>query len=195
MRSLLAISKVVDAVNERIGWGVRWLILVAVLIGAGNAISRYALNISSNAWLEIQWYLFSAVFLLCAGYTFLRNEHIRIDVIQGNLSIRLQTWIDVFGIIVFLLPMAVMILWMSWPVFVNSYQQQEMSSNAGGLIRWPVKLLVPVGFALLVVQALSELVKRIAFLAGLTSSPTTLPPESVEEESETANESVTGSRS
>jgi TRAP-type mannitol/chloroaromatic compound transport system permease small subunit len=181
MRLLLAVCKGIDAFNERVGWVIRWLILVAALIGAGNAMFRYAFNISSNAWLEIQWYLFSAVFLLCAGYTLLRNEHIRIDVIQGNMSLRTQAWIDVFGIIVFLLPMAIIIMWLSWPVFVTSYLQNEMSGNAGGLIRWPVKLLVPVGFALLVLQALSELVKRFAFLAGITESPTTPPPEQAEQ--------------
>jgi TRAP-type mannitol/chloroaromatic compound transport system permease small subunit len=171
MQILLGYCRIVDAINERIGWAVRWLILVAVLIGAGNAIVRYVLSTSSNAWLEIQWYLFSAVFLLCAGYTLLRNEHIRIDIIQGNMNPRAQAWLDVFGTVFFLLPMALLILWLSWPVFVDSWTIGEMSGDAGGLVRWPVKLLIPVGFLFLILQALSELIKRIAFLMGLIPNP------------------------
>jgi TRAP-type mannitol/chloroaromatic compound transport system permease small subunit len=171
VRFLLRVSGLIDAFNSVVGRVVYWLVLAAVLISTGNAISRYALNLSSNAWLEIQWYLFSAVFLLCAGYTLLRNEHIRIDIISGHLSRRAQAWIDVIGGIFFLLPMAVFILWLSWPMFVESWVRDEISANAGGLVVWPVKILVPIGFLLLTLQGVSELVKRIAFLQGLIPDP------------------------
>jgi TRAP-type mannitol/chloroaromatic compound transport system permease small subunit len=171
MNLLLRLSRMIDALNERVGRLAYWAILVAVLVSAGNAIVRYGLNTSSNAWLEVQWYLFSAVFLLCAGYTLLRNEHIRIDIIFGYFTRRTQTWIDIFGTVFFLLPMAIMLMWLSWPVFWNSFAGGEMSMNAGGLIRWPVKLLLPCGFLLLVLQGFSELIKRIAFLKGLISDP------------------------
>jgi TRAP-type mannitol/chloroaromatic compound transport system permease small subunit len=164
---LLSLSRGIDALNEWVGRIVAWLVLAAVLISAGNAGMRYALNWSSNGWLEIQWYLFSAVFLLCAGYTLLRNEHIRIDIVTGNLSRRTQAWIDVFGGLFFLLPVTLLILWLSWPMFLESYTRGEMSSDAGGLLRWPVKILVPIGFLLLVLQGFSELVKRVAYLRGL----------------------------
>jgi len=146
-------------------------VLAAVIISAANAIVRKAFNVSSNSFLEIQWYLFSAIFLGCAGYTLLRNEHVRIDVIAGKLSKRAQTWIDIFGTIFFLLPMAVLIMWLSWPVFIEAYARQEVSTNAGGLIVWPARLLVPIGFFLLALQGLSELIKRIAFLQGLIPDP------------------------
>jgi TRAP-type mannitol/chloroaromatic compound transport system permease small subunit len=142
-----------------------------VLISAGNAVVRYGLNTSSNAWLEVQWYLFSAIFLLCAGYTLLRNEHIRIDIVIARFSRRAQAWIDIVGTVFFLLPMAIMIMVLSWPLFWNSYQLQETSMNAGGLLRWPVKILVPIGFLLLVLQGFSELIKRIAFLTGHRDDP------------------------
>ncbi len=171
MQFLLRVSGLIDALNERIGKIVGWCILLSVLVSTINASLRYSLNIASNAWLELQWYLFAAVFLLCSGYTLLRNEHIRIDIIVGRFSRRVQTWIDIVGTIFFLLPMAVLIMWMSWPVFVDSYLGDEMSSNAGGLLRWPVKLLIPAGFFLLTLQGLSELVKRIAFLKGLIADP------------------------
>ena len=166
MRLLLAYARFIDRVNAFVGRAVAWLVLAAVLVSAGNALARYALNASSNAWLEIQWYLFSAVFLLAAGYTLLKNAHVRIDVLSGRLSPRARAWIDVLGGLFFLLPMAIIILYLSWPMFVQSYASQEVSSDAGGLIRWPVKLLIPAGFALLVLQGLSEIVKRIAFLRG-----------------------------
>ena len=171
MKSLLRLSGLVDALNERVGHLSYWLILVAVLVSAGNAVVRYTLNTSSNAWLEIQWYLFSAVFLFCAGYTLLHNQHVRIDVISGRMSKRAQAWIEILGTIFFLLPMALAIMWMSWPVFVDAYVQNEISTNAGGLVIWPARLMVPVGFFLLVLQGLSELVKRIAFLQGLIPDP------------------------
>lgn len=171
MGALLRLSRLIDALNQGIGRSVYWLVLLAVLISAGNAVSRYLLNISSNAWLEIQWYLFSAVFLLCAGYTLLKNEHIRIDIVVGRFSPRVLAWIDIFGTIFFLLPMALMIMWLSWPIFINSFVSQEYSGDAGGLIRWPAKLLIPVGFFLLAVQGVSELIKRVAFLMGLIDYP------------------------
>jgi TRAP-type mannitol/chloroaromatic compound transport system permease small subunit len=164
--ALLKLSRLVDAMNERIGKAVYWLVLVMVLVSAGNAIIRKTLNMSSNAWLELQWYLFSAVFLLAAGYTLLKNAHVRIDVLSGRFSARGQTWIDIFGTVFFLLPMAIMFMWMSWPVFMRTYVQHEISGSAGGLVIWPARLLVPVGFALLIAQGLSELIKRVAFLTG-----------------------------
>ena len=176
MERLLAFSRAVDWVTERIGKLTIWCVLVAVLISAANASVRYAFNTSSNAWLEIQWYLFSAIFLLCAGYTLLRNDHVRIDVISGHLSKRAQTWIDIIGIVFFLLPMAIIIGWLAWPFFVDSFQRDEMSGNAGGLVRWPVKLLIPIGFALLALQGVSELIKRIAYLCGRIPDPTAKTP-------------------
>ena len=167
MKLLLQISRAIDALNERIGRAVIWLVLVMVLVSAINAVARYALNMSSNAWLELQWYLFAAVFLLCSGYTFLHNEHIRIDVVASRFSRRTQLWVDVLGTVFFLLPMAIIILWLSWPIFMNAWVSNEMSSNAGGLIRWPARLLVPVGFFLLTLQGMSELIKRIAILRGV----------------------------
>ena len=171
MSLLLSLSRAIDRLNEFVGRGLYWLILVTVLVSAANAVVRKAFNYSSNGFLEIQWYLFSAIFLGAAGYTLLRNEHVRIDVISGRLSKRTQTWIDIFGTIFFLLPMAVLIGWLSWPVFVEAYQRQEVSSNAGGLIVWPARLLVPIGFLLLGLQGISELIKRVAFLMGLGPDP------------------------
>ena len=171
MNALLALSRAVDKLNERIGLTVSWLVLAAVLISAANAVVRKAFNVSSNSFLEIQWYLFSVVFLFCAGYTLLRNQHVRIDVIAGRLSPRAQAWIDILGTIFFLMPMALTIMWLSWPVFVQAYVRHEVSTNAGGLLIWPARLLVPIGFFLLVIQGLSELIKRIAFLKGLIPDP------------------------
>lgn len=166
MRMLLAISRLIDCLNTLIGRGAAWLVLAAVLVSAGNAVSRYAFSMSSNAWLEIQWYLFSGIFLLAAGYTLLKNAHVRIDVISGRFSERTRAWLDVFGTLFFMLPMALLILYFSWPMFVQSYVGHEVSSDAGGLVRWYVKLLIPCGFALLVLQGVSEMIKRIAFLRG-----------------------------
>ncbi|MEW6293770.1 MAG: TRAP transporter small permease subunit [Pseudomonadota bacterium] len=166
MKFLLQFSRLVDAISEAVGRAAIWLVLVVVIISAGNAVSRFAFHMSSNAWLEIQWYLFSAIFLLCGAYVLKKNEHIRIDVIAGRLSERGQNWIDVFGILVFLLPMALIVGYLSWPGFINAWNSGEMSASEGGLIRWPVRLLLPVGFALLILQAFSELIKRIAFLTG-----------------------------
>ena len=171
MKILLSLSRLIDSANERVGRAVYWLILVTVLVSAGNAVVRYAFNRSSNAWLEVQWYLFSVVFLFCAGYALLHNQHVRIDVISGHLSKRAQAWIDVAGTILFLLPMAITIMWLSWPVFLDAWRSNEISTNAGGLTVWPARLMVPVGFFLLVAQGLSELIKRVAFLRGLIADP------------------------
>lgn len=172
MKALLAFSRLVDAINTHVGKLVTWLVLVAVLISAGNAIVRKTLDYSSNAWLEVQWYLFSAVFLLCAAYTLLRNEHIRIDVVAGRFSKRTQTWIDIFGTVFFLLPMVALVLYEGWPWFVRTFVSKEVSASAGGLILWPAKILLPIGFVLLGLQGISELIKRIAFLRGLAPDPT-----------------------
>jgi TRAP-type mannitol/chloroaromatic compound transport system permease small subunit len=171
LKFLLRASALIDALNKSVGHAIYWLVLLAVLVSAGNASIRYAFNISSNAWLEVQWYLFSAIFLLCSGYTLLRNEHVRIDILSGRMSRRTQAWIDVIGNTLFLLPMSVIILWLSWPMVVDSYVRHEMSSDAGGLLRWPVKILIPIGFLLLSLQGVSELIKRIAFLMGLAPDP------------------------
>ena len=171
MKILLAFSRAIDAVNERIGRLLYWCVLIMVLVSSINATLRYSLNIASNAWLELQWYLFAAVFLLCAGYTLLHNEHIRIDVVSSRLSRRAQIWIDILGTALFLLPVSGYITWLSWPIFVNAWTLNEISMNAGGLIRWPVRLLVPVGFFLLTAQGVSELIKRVAYLKGLIPDP------------------------
>lgn len=171
MKILLRLSALIDALNEQVGHLSYWLILVAVLVSSGNATMRYAFNMSSNAWLEIQWYLFSAVFLFCAGYALLHNQHVRIDVISGRLSKRARAWIDILGTLFFLLPMSIAIMWMSWPVFVQAYELQEMSGSAGGLIVWPARLMLPIGFFLLILQGISELIKRVAFLLGLIPDP------------------------
>ncbi len=171
MKGLLALSRMIDALNERIGKATSWLILAAVLVSTGNAVVRYTLDTSSNAWLEIQWYLFSFVFLFCAGYTLLHNQHVRIDIVTSNFSRRVQTWIEILGTLFFLMPMAIAIMWLSWPVFLDAYRSNEVSSNAGGLPVWPGRLMLPAGFALLIIQGFSELIKRIAFLQGLIPDP------------------------
>ena len=170
---LLKLARSIDWVNDKVGRAALWLVLLASLISAGNAISRYGFNLSSNAMLEVQWYLFSAVFLLCSGYTFLRNEHVRIDLVSNRLTAKGRNWVDIVGIVLFLLPVCYMIVTMSWPSFVESYVNDEQSSNAGGLIRWPVRLLIPVGFSLLGLQAVSELIKRVAFVTGCGPDPLT----------------------
>jgi TRAP-type mannitol/chloroaromatic compound transport system permease small subunit len=174
LQVLLRLSRAIDWLNDLIGRNVYWLILAAVLVSAVNASVRYVFDVSSNAWLELQWYLFSAVFLLCAGYTLGRNEHVRIDIVAGRLSRRTQAWIDLLGGLFFLLPMSLIIMWLSWPVFIESYMRHEVSGDAGGLLRWPARLLVPVGFFLLSLQGISEVIKRIAFLRGLIPEPTAL---------------------
>ena len=171
MSFLLKISRLIDGINGLIGKLAMWLILAATLISAGNAIIGRVFGTSSNAWLEIQWYLFAAVFMLGGGYAFLRNAHVRIDFISTKFSQRTRNWIDVIGIIVFLFPLCIMMITEGWPVFERAWTSGEMSSNAGGLIRWPVYLLIPVGFAILMAQGLSELIKRIAYITGQGPDP------------------------
>ena len=171
MNFLLSLSKRIDSISEWIGRWVAWLVLIAVLISAGNATMRKAFNMSSNGFLEIQWYLFAAVFLLAAGYTLMRQEHVKIDVVSGRFSKRTQIWIDIIGICVFLLPFTFMTIQLAMPLVLNAYATQEVSSNAGGLIRWPVFALLPIGMFFLAMQAVSELIKRFAFLQGLIPDP------------------------
>jgi len=166
MQGLLKISRLVDWLNDRLGHGLMWMILAAVLISAGNAIVRKAFDTSSNALLEIQWYLFAAVFMLGSGFAFLKNAHVRIDFISNHLSPRTRNLIDIVGIVVFLLPLCYMLVTLSWPLFENAWKSGEMSQNAGGLIRWPMYGLIPLGFMLLALQGLSELIKRVAFISG-----------------------------
>ncbi len=185
MSFLLSLSKYIDALNERIGLSISWALLLAVLICSGNAIVRYAFNTSSNAWLEIQWYLFGAIFLLASSYTLRRNEHVRIDVIVGRFSKRTQVWIDVFGFLFFLLPATLLILYFAVPFAMESVRNQEVSSNAGGLIVWPAKILIPIGFLLLTLQGISELIKRVGFLRGqidasVFEKQSTTPAEEIE---------------
>lgn len=176
MRGLLALSRAIDRVTTVAGRGVAWLILVACVVATGNALARKLLGLGSNAWLETQWLLFSAAFLLAAPWTLRSNEHIRIDILSGRLSARGRAWIDVFGHLLFLLPMAAVILWTSVPFALQSLAQSEGSSNFGGLPQWPLKFLVPMAFALLFAQGLSELIKRVAWLADATTDQNGLPP-------------------
>lgn len=166
MKPLLRFSAWVDKLNEKIGLAANWMVLVACVISAGNAFTRYGFNMSSNAWLEIQWYLFGGMVMLGASYTLKMNEHVRVDVLYSRYSERTRLWVDLLGGIFFLLPMTIMIGWLAWPMFWESYRIGEVSSNAGGLLRWPVKLLVPLGFLLLTLQGFSEIIKRIAALHG-----------------------------
>ena len=171
MNPLLHLSRLIDALNERVGQLVYWLVLAAVLISSGNALFRYVFNNSSNAWLELQWYLFSAIFLLGSGYALLHHAHVRIDIFSSRLSKRAQTWIDIFGTLFFLLPMALLVLYLSFPVAVRAYVSNEMSSNSGGLPVWWARSMIPIGFTLLILQGISELIKRIAFLKGMIPDP------------------------
>jgi TRAP-type mannitol/chloroaromatic compound transport system permease small subunit len=164
--ALLLLSRAIDWVNERFGRIANCCVLIACLISAGNALSRYAFSLSSNAWLEIQWYLFAVMFLLGASYTLKVNEHVRVDIFYTHVSKRRQLWIDLIGTIAFLMPSVVIIGWLSWPMFSESFRIQEMSSNAGGLPRWPIKFFLPLGFGLLALQGVSEIIKRIAALRG-----------------------------
>ncbi len=182
MQALLKLSDGVDALGTQIGRIIRWLVLGSVLISAGNAIIRKVFNVSSNSFLEIQWYLFAGVFLLGAGFAFMRNVHVRIDFISSKLSKRTNTIIDVVGIVAFVIPLCVIMVWLSWPLFASAWVSGEMSQNAGGLIRWPAYLLMPLGFGLLLLQALSELVKRAAFLLGLRAEPMSIEPGKSDEE-------------
>ena len=172
MAPLLSLSRLIDRFTSWVGRWVAWLVLAAVLISAINAAVRKLFNTSSNAYLEIQWYLFAAVFLLAAGYTLMRQEHVKIDVISSRFSKRTQIWIDVVGLVLFVLPLVFNVIRLSLPLVIRAYEMNEYSQNAGGLIRWPVFAVLPLGFLLLGIQAVSELIKRIAFLRGLIPDPT-----------------------
>jgi TRAP-type mannitol/chloroaromatic compound transport system permease small subunit len=182
MQALLKFSRAVDWLNRQVGKYVIWLILASTAVSALNAIVRKVFNFSSNAYLEVQWYLFAATFLLCAAYTLLNGEHVKIDVLYSHWSKRAQMWIDVFGFTCFLLPLCSAILWFSVPFFLNGFYSGEMSSNVGGLIRWPVYAMMPLGFGLLFLQGVSELIKRLAFLMGLIEDPTHKKVEKTAEE-------------
>lgn len=171
MAFLLAISRGIDRFNEIIGRGVAWLILLSALVSAGNAVIRKVLNTSSNAWLELQWYLFGAAFLLAAAYTLKQNEHIRIDILYGTFSRKTQHLIDLFGHVFFLMPFVLLMTWYFWPYFTQSFLNQEVSTNAGGLVIWPAKFLLLAGFVLLSIQGVSEIIKKIAILRGLMEDP------------------------
>ena len=166
MRALLSLSTAIDWLNEKIGVVCNWLVLLACLVSGGNAMVRYAYDQSSNAWLEVQWYMFAVIVMFGASYTLKRNEHVRVDLFYMTLSRRGQLWVDILGALVFLLPTCAILAWLSWPFFMQSFNVSEHSSNAGGLLRWPIKLVLPVGFALVALQGISELIKRVAFLNG-----------------------------
>lgn len=171
MQALIALSRGIDRVTELIGKSVMWLILLAVIVSAGNAISRKTLNYSSNAWLELQWYLFGAAFMLAAAYTLKQNEHIRVDIFYASRSRKTQHWIDLFGHVVFLLPFAVLMSWLLIPYALRAWTNGEISTNAGGLVIWPARALMATGFVLLVFQALSEIIKKIAVIMGRMPDP------------------------
>lgn len=166
MHALLKIAAAIDRLNDRIGVVATWLVLIACVVSAGNAFMRWGFSLSSNAWLELQWYLFAGMVMLGGGYTLRMNEHVRVDALYSRYPQRVRVWVDLLGTVFFLLPMGIAIGWLSWPLFAGSYAIGEVSSNAGGLIRWPVKLLIPLGFFLLTLQALSEIIKRVANLTG-----------------------------
>jgi len=184
VRAFLKFSNLIDSLNNLVGHWVSWLTLVAVLVSSGNATVRYIFDNSSNAWLELQWYLFTAIVLLCGGYALLHHQHVRIDVVYTRFTRRTQLYIDVFGTLFFLLPMAILITYLSWPVFMNAFVRHEMSSNAGGLVIWPARLLFPVGFFLLSLQGISELIKRVAILQGK------IPDHAAEDEGPTPEEEL-----
>jgi TRAP-type mannitol/chloroaromatic compound transport system permease small subunit len=167
MRHLLKLADAIDWLDEQVGQALKWLVLFASLISAGNALMRYTIHYSSNAWLEIQWYLFGAMFLLAAGYALKHGEHVRVDVLFSKMSTRTQAWVDVVGTVLFLMPMAVIIAWLAIPSVVNSFRIQEHSSDAGGLLRWPIKIMIPLGFALLAVQGIAEIIKKTAIARGI----------------------------
>lgn len=184
MRALLKLSGIIDAINTFIGRWVSWLILLAVIVSAGNASVRKAFDLSSNAWLELQWILFSAVFLLCAPWTLLENEHIRIDIVNNLLPRQLRNAIELVGQAFFLLPLAIILVVTGIPFFLNSYEVNEQSGNAGGLPQWPTKSLVMIAFALLLAQGISELIKRVAVMGGMIPDPHATQPSALEVEAE-----------
>jgi TRAP-type mannitol/chloroaromatic compound transport system permease small subunit len=166
MPVFLTVSRLIDSVSQFIGRTADYMVLFCCLISAGNAMIRYTFNYSSNGWLEIQWYLFAYVVVLGAAHTLRNNEHVRVDLIYGSVSEKARIWIDIIGLIMFLIPVCVFLAWLCFPYFLKSYVQGEISGNAGGLIRWPVKFMLFAGFALLSLQGISELIKRIAALTG-----------------------------
>lgn len=171
MNFLLHVSAWIDKLNTTVGKAVTWLVLIVSIVSAGNAIMRKVFSISSNSWLELQWYLFGAIFLLASGYTFLRNEHVRVDVLSQKLSKKTQIKIEIFGVIFFLMPAACLVFWLSIPFFYQSFITGELSSNTAGLIRWPAKLLIPIGFGLLILSGISHLIKCIGYLRGICANP------------------------
>lgn len=175
LRTLLAISRAIDAVNTKLGKLVAWLLVVAIAVSATNAIVRKLLNTSSNAWLELQWYLFAAAFLFCAAWTLIANEHIRIDIVNSTFSRRVRNWIDMLGHVFALVPFCIVMIWTSIPFFVTSYRLGEMSFSAGGLPQWPAKLLIPIAFTILLIQAVSEIIKRAAIMRGHIPDPYDAP--------------------
>jgi TRAP-type mannitol/chloroaromatic compound transport system permease small subunit len=172
MRGLLGLSRFIDRMNEIIGKGVAWLILVAILVSAVNAVIRKIFNVSSNSWLELQWYLFGAAFLLAAAYTLKQNEHIRIDIVYGAFPRRVQHWIDLMGHLLFLMPFTLLMIWYFVPYVSLSYRNGEVSNNAGGLTIWPAKALLLIGFSMLALQGISEIIKKIAVMRGVIDDPT-----------------------
>jgi len=171
MKRLLQLSHGIDSINNFVGRHIKWLILLAVVVSAGNATSRYVFSVASNAFLELQWYLFASVFILASGYTLLQNEHVRIDLISAKLSARQRNWIDLGGMLFFIIPMCTYIAVMAVPALIDAVETGEYSQNAGGLIRWPMRAIIPLGFALIVLQAVSESIKRIAYLNGFIQDP------------------------
>ena len=167
MRALLGFSSFVDVINEKIGVICNWLVLISCVVSAGNAMVRYAYDTSSNAWLEIQWYMFAVIVMFGASYTLKRNEHVRVDLLYMTMGRRGQLWIDILGTLLFLLPTCIILAWLSWPFFMQSFAVSEHSSNAGGRLRWPIKLVLPIGFLLVALHGVSELIKRVAFLNGV----------------------------
>ena len=182
MKSLLSISRAIDALNRGVGQVLIWLVLIMVLISAGNAVMRYAFNISSNAFLEMQWYLFGAAFMGAAAYTLQQNEHIRIDIFYGTRSRRTQHWIDLFGHVFFLMPFVVLMTWMLVPYAYQAWKIGQISTNSGGLVIWPARAILAAGFALLVVQGISEIIKKIAVMRGLIEDP--FPHQTAQEQAE-----------
>ncbi|WP_421988340.1 TRAP transporter small permease subunit [Roseococcus sp.] len=182
MGPLLSASHAIDVLNRWVSRLAVWAVLLACVVSAGNAAVRYLVSYSSNSWLEVQWYLFTVIVMLGAGYTLHRNEHVRVDLVYGNLPSRARLWVDVFGLVLFLGPAMAMLAWMTWPFFLDSWQRQESSSNAGGLLRWPVKLILPIGFALIFLQGISELIKRVAALIGTAPDEVELVAEYVRPE-------------
>ena len=169
MRPLLALSEAIDLLNEKIGYICNWLVMAACVVSAGNAMIRYAFGYSSNGWLETQWYMFAILVMFGASYTFKRNEHVRVEIFYLFLSERGQLWLDLMGTLLFLIPACLLLAYLSWPFFMQSYAFSEISSNAGGLVRWPIKFVVPAGFVMLALQGVSEVIKRIAALQNLVT--------------------------